>query len=296
MCYSKYDEEKEKHYEHEDYSITIIKTVFKDIIERHPINRNYGIRVEDVTALLGDKQAPVDLNALLWKEIISGQLDADRADYLLRDSLHLGVNYGLYDKNRLINCITIGLNDAGSPTLAISVGGWHIAESLVIARYQMFCQVYFHKTRRIYDYHIYNAMKAILKNTQGGNDCYPAPDHINDYLKLDDWSIMGYIKQGLGEEHGSIILNRNHYKCIFESDTIPTARDLEKISQLEKEHDGTFYIDRASTLWYKIDKDIEVWDDSNGRSGNLVPLSVKSSIVKSMVSKATQIRFYIKRS
>ncbi len=47
-------------------------------------------------------------NQPLFKDVISGQLDADRADYLLRDSIHTGVNYGLYDRNRLINCIDIG--------------------------------------------------------------------------------------------------------------------------------------------------------------------------------------------
>lgn len=43
-----------KRYDHEEYSIAIIKDKFKDLIEDHPINRNYGIKVEEVTALLGD--------------------------------------------------------------------------------------------------------------------------------------------------------------------------------------------------------------------------------------------------
>lgn len=98
-----------KKYDHEEYSIAIIKKYFKDIIENHPINANYRITVEEVTALLGDAtRSSFEGILLLFKGIISGQLDADRADYLLRDSIHAGVNYGLYDRDRLINCIDIG--------------------------------------------------------------------------------------------------------------------------------------------------------------------------------------------
>lgn len=111
----------QKHYDHEEYSIAIIKQYFKDIIEEHPINANYQIKVEEVTALLGDStKCTFPGILLLFKGIISGQLDADRADYLLRDSIHIGVNYGLYDKERLINCIDIGqIEETGDLVLAI---------------------------------------------------------------------------------------------------------------------------------------------------------------------------------
>ena len=99
-----------KKYTHEDYSIAVIKEHFKKIIEGHKLNYNHGIKTEDVTSLLGDKIVIEDMRAIilsLWKPLISSQLDADRADYLLRDSLHLGVNYGLYDRNRLINSLVL---------------------------------------------------------------------------------------------------------------------------------------------------------------------------------------------
>lgn len=114
-----------KRYEHEEYSIAIIKTYFREIIEEHPINANYKISVEEVTALLGDPtKCAFQGILLLFKGIISGQLDADRADYLLRDSIHTGVNYGLYDKNRLINCIDIGqMPDTDALVLAVQDGG-----------------------------------------------------------------------------------------------------------------------------------------------------------------------------
>lgn len=87
--HSKYVEGKEKRYEHEEYSIEAIKQVFKDKIENHRVNDNYRITVEDVTALLGDNTVKPKASSLLWKELISGQIDADRADYLLRDWFYI---------------------------------------------------------------------------------------------------------------------------------------------------------------------------------------------------------------
>ena len=281
-------------YEHEEYSIAIIKTVFKSLIEDHPINNNYNINVDDVTVLLGDSTVRLKASTLFWKELISGQLDADRADYLLRDSLHLGVSYGIYDRNRLVSCMTIGKTDTDDLSLAIEDKSWHIAESLVIARYQMFSQVYFHKTRRIFDYHIYHAVKEILSNLKSANACYPTPDNLDEYLKFDDWTIQTGLKQGFGGHHGEIIVNRNQYRCIFETQIIPREDEEARIVQLKKDYENDDYYldDKASTSWYKLDKDILIWDNKNEISQ---PLSEKSNIVKSMIEKPRQKRFYVRK-
>lgn len=288
--------EKGKRYDHEEYSIAIIKSKFRDIIEQHPINRNYHITVDEVTALLGDSPLLLNSFSLLWKDLISGQLDADRADYLLRDSYHIGVNYGLYDRNRLTMCMVVGITDTDAPAIAISSGGWHIAESLVIARYQMFSQVYFHKTRRIYDYHIYMATKSALKNLGYSDGCYPDPDEVDKYLFFDDWTIWGQIKLGNAGEHGEIIRDRNHYKCIYQTSMIPTDEQLVEIDELEKKNlsEGKqVYLDKkASTKWYKLDKDINVYEKNTKR---LVPLSEKSDIVRSMVAIPQIQRLYCAR-
>jgi len=288
-------DKKQDRFSHEEYSIAIIKSNFKDLIEDHPINRNYGIKVEEVTSLLGDTSARYNTFALLWKELISGQLDADRADYLLRDSLHAGVSYGLYDRNRLTTCMRVGITETDAPVIAISNGGWHIAESLVIARYQMFSQVYFHKTRRIYDYHIYMATKNILLSMGVEEGCYPQPDRINDYLAFDDWTIWGALKAGRGGVDGENIVNRNHYKCMYETGLLPSEDDVQNI-KLEKDRAESqgkrTYTDSASTKWYKLDKDINVFEKT---SGKLMPLSEKSDIVKSMITIPQIQRLYCER-
>ncbi len=76
----------------------------KDLIEEHPSNRrNYRITTDEITSLIS-KRTP-KLGSLFWKDIISGQLDADRMDYLLRDSLHAGVSYGRFDLDRIVSSV-----------------------------------------------------------------------------------------------------------------------------------------------------------------------------------------------
>lgn len=94
------------------------------------------------------------LEALL-SEIITGEFGADRMDYLLRDSHHLGVNYGKFDHLRLVDCLRI-LNhpDSEAPTLGIKLGGLQAAEALFVARYALFSQVYYHPVRLALDHHL----------------------------------------------------------------------------------------------------------------------------------------------
>lgn len=86
-----------KPYKHEDYSSAIITGPLRTVIEDHQINKsNYKISADEVAALLEGNVSILE-GKLFWKVIISSQLDADRGDYLIRDSHHIGVKYGIYD-------------------------------------------------------------------------------------------------------------------------------------------------------------------------------------------------------
>jgi HD superfamily phosphohydrolase len=143
-------------YKHEQYSAEIVRRYFDDVVRNHPLNINWGLTADDVANLLEGKPEAGD--ALFWRDLIDGQLDADRMDYLLRDSLHCGVSYGRYDWQRLVHTIiAMPRGEEGGPRIGVTEGGWHAAEGLIVARYFMFTQVYFHKTRVIYDHHLQNS-------------------------------------------------------------------------------------------------------------------------------------------
>ncbi len=122
------DPNKGKPYKHEHYSAAIVRYLLKDAIEDHVLNENYHITAEEVAGFLEGSTARFG-RSLLWRDLLSSQLDADRADYLLRDSHHCGVTYGHYDLNRLLVTMTIGLSETGSPILALEEGGIHVAEA-----------------------------------------------------------------------------------------------------------------------------------------------------------------------
>jgi len=291
-AHKKIQTNKGKRYCHEDYSIASIKFLFKDLIEQHPLSDNLGIRVEDVTSLLGDQTVPPTRTSVVWKELISGQLDADRSDYLLRDSLHIGVNYGTFDRSRLINCITIGDSDEQSCFLAIEEGGLHVAESIVIARYQMFSQVYFHPVRRAFDYHIGEAIKEVLGNL-GFKDClYPRPTterNIRKYLDIDDWKINSAIKERKAGKHGEIILSRKPNKCKMEWNRDLNEDEVLNAAEAIKKYGGHLDL-RAETKWYKLEKDIMI---VNKKSGKSYPLSFKSKLIEVMPVLPKMTRLYI---
>lgn len=104
------------------------------------LRADWGIEPADVVALLSEK--PGDKKGRILASLLSGPIDVDKTDYLMRDSLHAGVPYGRnFDQGRLIGSLC--LNEAGD-ALAISEKGKTAAEMLVFARYVMFSEVYWH--------------------------------------------------------------------------------------------------------------------------------------------------------
>ncbi|MBW8883182.1 MAG: HD domain-containing protein [Planctomycetia bacterium] len=105
---------------------------------------DWNVQPRDVTALLSEK--PRDTRQRILKSMLSGPIDIDKMDYLVRDSLHAGVPYGRnFDQQRLIGSFC--LNEAGDG-LAINHKGRTAAEMMVFSRYVMFSEVYWHHAVR----------------------------------------------------------------------------------------------------------------------------------------------------
>jgi hypothetical protein len=265
-------------YKHEQYSAAIVREELRDAIESHPLNENYDFTANDIAALLEGSSGAK--RAVFWRELIDGQMDADRMDYLLRDSLHAGVQYGSFDLHRLVNTIiAVPGADGKSPRLGVVEGGWHAAEGLVLARYFMFTQVYFHKTRVAFDLHLRGALAEMLPN---GRFPKPLGGELRDYLLWDDWKVLGLLASGNGGEHGSRLAKRDHYREIFHSPESPTAEDLEQLETVKKEL-AELVVEEvpAEKSWYKTGKaDIPVI--SATRVNRVEPLSKYSSIIASI--------------
>jgi len=105
---------------------------------------DWQLSPREVLSLLAGK--PTTRKGRLLRSMLSGPIDADKMDYLMRDSLHAGVPYGRnFDQQRLV--ASLCLNEAGD-SLAISEKGRTAAEMMVFARYVMFSEVYWHHAVR----------------------------------------------------------------------------------------------------------------------------------------------------
>ena len=124
-----------------------------------------GAKRELMVKFLKVKDRPPDP---VLKQIISGPLDADKQDYLLRDSYFCGVKYGIFDMARLHNTLESESEPAVGKILAISEDGVHAVEQYVMAKYYMNTQVYRHRVRLATDAMLTRAMERLCPLC-GGN-------------------------------------------------------------------------------------------------------------------------------
>jgi len=297
------NQDKDLRYKHEDYSAKIIEECFKDIIENYSEAKRLGISVHNITSLIDDKSSVKGAGGLHFglKPIISSQLDADRADYLLRDSIHIGVDYGKYDMWRLINCMALAKDEDDEIVFAIAEKGLEVVESFIIARYHMFRQIYYHKVREIYDYHAGKALAEVLPELGHPNSVLPPPSNIKEYLELDDWRILGAISNNDGR-HCEIIKKRSHFKCRPEGRVSnPGADDIRKFLEYENEYKdkehfihsiGVYSKDKEASPWYKEGR-IKILNED----GTLVKLEDKSKLIESLMKdKRKMMALYLPRS
>ena len=166
-------------------------------------------------------------------DIVSSQLDADRLDYLLRDSFMTGVAYGRYDLDWILTNLRLARRGRESSERVRSKGtgrgaaastgggrdndlrlainglkGYHAAEQFVIGRYLMYQQVYYHKTSRSAEQMIRTALQRLV-DAHGETGSLPDPCTasirrlvetrgslpVEDFLRLDDWLFLSAFQE-----------------------------------------------------------------------------------------------------
>ncbi|QZA87770.1 HD domain-containing protein [Salinarchaeum sp. IM2453] len=131
---------------HDEVADIINGTDIERILKEHDISPT-----EVINLIVGDGQ---------FSDLISGELDVDRMDYLVRDAHHTGVPYGTIDHERLVRALTF---ENGS--LVLSEGNVQTAESLLIARALMNPTVYNHHVARISKSILRQATDQLIETT-----------------------------------------------------------------------------------------------------------------------------------
>ena len=151
-----------------------------------------------------------------WRrDIVSSELDADKMDYLLRDSYFTGVKYGLYDLEKIIESFLI--TERSNTPLAISSKGIFALEQLLLARHHMTQQVYWHRVSLISTEMIIRGLTLAIdgdnaemkrlyqypqKNEEDSEQSYEIKkkDFIQNYLKYHDEKVIDVLKNGTQED------------------------------------------------------------------------------------------------
>jgi len=157
----------------------------------------------------------------LEKDIISGPLDADKLDYLLRDSYFTGVKYGVFDIDKIIESMDKIPIAEGIFQIGIKQEGIYALEQLLLAKYHMNTQVYHHRIRRIADAMVVRGVELAIK---GGleklKEIFSIKDNeefINKYVEFDDYALIDLVlKKGdaISKEYFNRIKQRRLFKEI----------------------------------------------------------------------------------
>lgn len=154
-------------------------------------------QVHEILASQGD-EFPAMVQDILLKtgkyplaeQMISSQLDCDRMDYLLRDAYETGTSYGSFDLERILR--TLRVHDG---VLCIKKSGMHSVEDYIMARYQMYWQVYLHPDSWAYEQLIFLFFRRyeVIRSEHPMEifePIYRKPLEIREFLKLEDFRMM----------------------------------------------------------------------------------------------------------
>src|SRR5699024_8597840 len=229
--------------------------------------------------------------------LISSQIDADRMDYLQRDSYYTGVSYGHFDMERILRVMRPTKEE-----VVIKSTGMHAVEDYIMSRYQMYWQVYFHPVSRSAEVILTNIFKRAKDLFNSGYGFKLEPIHfltlfkgevsVEDYLRLDE-SIVQYYFQQWQEEEDQVLkdlckryMNRKLFKYIhYDRDKQEDDyKDLQKLfREIDLDPDYYLSIDKSSDLPY------DVYEKSNGKQMVSIQLQMPDGSLKELSEESTLV-------
>lgn len=199
--------------------------------------------------------------------LVAGQLDADRMDYLLRDSWATGTGYGRFDLERVIQVLGVRRGQ-----VVVHERGLHNVEEYILARYFMYWQVYLHRTTRAQEVMLKRLLTRAKHLLASGGESMPcttplwsflggSKQSLEDYLAVDDHDVWFAIKQWATaadpvlKDLASRFLNRRLFKPVFRQHVEDARFDLVdrlKDTVAKQGFDPEYYLalDRTSDVPY----------------------------------------------
>lgn len=189
----------------------------------------HGLTAAHIASLVTGREPPgqspfvegaVDWSPLL-RGLVSGELDADRMDYLLRDSFYTGVNYGRYDFEWIVQNLSAAEHE-GTMVLALSRAAAFAFEDFLLSRFHMFLSVYFHHTSVSFDH----MLKRYYEEAPGE---FEIPSDPEAFLLCDDVELNHVLRRSKNR-WAERIVSRRGFKRVAEFTERDAGYDLQAIS------------------------------------------------------------------
>ena len=279
---------------HEEYTAKIIlgntelNAILRAVSEKLP---------QDIVSIIQHTHENDILN-----QIVSGQLDADRMDYLLRDSYFTATSYGQFDLERILRTMRVRKTAEGRKVIVVKYTGIHSVEDYIMARYQMYWQVYYHPVARSYEavfIQLFNRLKDIFKVDKDYFEdmkvlipfLEKSEVSVDEYFKLDENSLL-YCCALIQDKEDKIatdlarrLQNRKLFEYVdYNEENVAQIKNMLKESGL----DERYYL-RIENI------EASVYSPYKGRkilieklNGDIVALEKASTIVESITKGQTK--------
>ncbi len=279
---------------HEEYTAKIIlgntelNAILRAVSEKLP---------QDIVSIIQHTHENDILN-----QIVSGQLDADRMDYLLRDSYFTATSYGQFDLERILRTMRVRKTPEGRKVIVVKYTGIHSVEDYIMARYQMYWQVYYHPVARSYEavfIQLFNRLKDIFKVDKDYFEdmkvlipfLEKSEVSVDEYFKLDENSLLYCcaLIQDKEDKIAADLARRLQNRKLFEYVDY-NEENLAQIKNMLKENnlDERYYL-RIENI------EASVYSPYKGRkilieklNGDIVALEKASTIVESITKGQTK--------
>jgi HD superfamily phosphohydrolase len=219
---------------HEDYTLKIIlDSSLTPILQKQ--YSQFGIKPQHIAAVMnlslttGDDffdDSGVNFRKILH-QVISSEMDADRMDYLQRDSYFTGVSYGKFDQNWLLSNLNCHFTKK-TAHLAIKDRAIYAFEDFLLSRYHMFLMVYLHHKSVVCE-------EMLKKYLAEAPDALTIPADVEKYAEYDDATVMTLLKKNRKNDWARRLVERKTFKVALELHAgLNSKKDVENDSRVKE--------------------------------------------------------------
>ncbi|WP_150275653.1 HD domain-containing protein [Paenibacillus tepidiphilus] len=277
--------------DHEDWTCRIIREDTEINAILREVSPDFPEKVASVIAKTYEHEIVVNL--------VSGPLDADRMDYLLRDAYYTGVNYGTIDIDRILRMLR-----PYNGRVVVKESGMHAIEDYLMSRYQMYWQVYFHPVTRSSEIILRQIFRRAKELYQSGyafgfmlaplQELFQSDITVERYLQLDEALVQTAFMQWTQEPDEILcdlcgrFIHRRLYKYVemenLDAEMIQDIRSSFAEAGLNADYD--LEIDFPTDLPYDVFRPGDAFDSKQilllDRQDKLREISEVSDIVRSI--------------